>query len=345
MRRKAIRILVGIIVISMVLTTATVLCNNSPDLMATNIKSFYNEPVNSLDYVIIGSSATMRGISPNIIFRESGLTGNSISVNGADSRVYEYELKEVVNNQDDVLVIVDIDGYTSSLVENRGPTNQWIDSMHKNNNWKDAILKLDKCNKMEHIIPLLRYHNVFTLPGTVIHSVRDFIHYGVKKEVNTERGWICANNNDKTNNMVLFNGNGGIESLDYGQEENLLQFLDLCDKLNIKDVIFIDMPKASSYEDKEDELLVRNGKSNYCRQIIESRGYSVISCDKYSKNCNLSSEDFTDSYHMNLNGAYKFSKWLGEYLSTNYDFKDKNQQIIDSWNESSRLCYEKYGIQ
>ena len=23
-----------------------------------------------------------------------------------------------------------------------------------------------------------------------------------------------------------------------------------------------------------------------------------------------------------------------------YDFKDKNQEVIDSWNESSKLCYE-----
>lgn len=346
MKRKAIRVLVGIVVISIVLSTSTILCNYSPDLIATNIKSLYNEPSNSLDYVVIGSSATMRGISPNVIFKEYGLTGNSISVNGADSRVYEYELKEVVSTQKDVVVIVDIDGYTSPLVENRGPTNQWIDSMHKNDNWKNAVFELDKENLIEHIAPLIRYHNIFTLPGTLVSSVKSFIHYGVNREINVERGCILAGNNAKINsNMVLLNECNKVENLDYGQEENLLQFLNLCKKLDLKDVVFVSMPKAFSDEEKENELLIREAKSNYCKEIIESNGYSLIDYDHYSKDCSLNSEDFTDSYHMDINGACKFSKWLGEYLSTHYDFKDKNQEVIDSWNESSKLCYEKYGIQ
>ena len=55
-------------------------------------------------------------------------------------------------------------------------------------------------------------------------------------------------------------------------------------------------------------------------------------------------DDFSDGYHLNEQGAIKFSKFLANYLLENYKFTNKSQKIIDSWENLTAIAYEKYNM-
>ena len=51
------------------------------------------------------------------------------------------------------------------------------------------------------------------------------------------------------------------------------------------------------------------------------------------------SKDYYHEAHTNIHGSLKFTYYLGKYLSENYDFEDKRENLdYESWN----MAYDKY---
>ena len=99
---------------------------------------------------------------------------------------------------------------------------------------------------------------------------------------------------------------------------------------------------VSPYAMPDDMLMKR---FNYLAPIIESYGYDYINMNALGDEVDL---DFgTDFYdggaHVNALGAAKCTKYLGDYISTHYDFTDKREQEeYASWDDAYELWLEEY---
>lgn len=348
--KRFLRIVASIMILVLCTTAANVLSVHNTEILSVNTDSFYNEPFDSLDYVVIGSSATLGDILPNVIWNESKLAGNNISSNGADSRIYKSMLKEVVCTQPNALIIVDIDGFTQDFVEKRDPTNIWIDSMNHNENWKETIKELDKENWEEHYFPIIRYHETLMSPGMVYYAIKGVIDYDIKKITSCTKGANTLGNsvrvpkNEIENFVCLENFISRPIELDDGQENVLYEFLDICQDLKIKNVLFIDCPKGFGSQDKYEQIVQKENKVKYCSDIIISHGFDVLCYSELYNPLAICKDDFSDGYHLNEQGAIKFSKFLANYLLENYKFANKSQKIIDSWEKSTAQANNKYNM-
>lgn len=348
--KRFLRILASIMILVLCTTAANVLSVHNTDILSVNTDSFYNEPFDSLDYVVIGSSATLEDIFPSVIYEETKITGNNISSNGADSRIYKSMLKEIVCSQPNVLIIVDIDGFTQDFGNERVPNNIWIDSMNHNENWKEIIDELDKEYWLEHYFPIIRYHKMFMSPGNVYYAIRGVIEYDINRTTSCFKGSNSLGNtvrmteNEIENFVCLEKCISQPTVLDDGQENVLYEFLDICQELKIKNVLFIDCPKGYGNKEKYKQIANRENRTKYCSKIINTYGFEVLCYSELDNPIPLNRDDFSDSYHLTEQGAIKFSKYLANYLSENYNFSDKTQEIIDNWEISTAKAYKKYNM-
>ena len=91
----------------------------------------------------------------------------------------------------------------------------------------------------------------------------------------------------------------------------------------------------------------KQAQYNYIKEIVESYGYSFLNMNDadVAKEIGLDyAADFADyGNHLNAVGASKVTSYLGEYLTENYDFKDKRgDSQYASWDESYELYLQEY---
>lgn len=341
------RIITSFLAISVVLGTSTILCDYTRKVQNNTVKSFYCEPQDSLDYVIIGASAAQCDIFPAVIWKEHGIAGHSLCLDGLDSRLYVSMLKEVLKTQRNAVIIVDMDGFTGDHEEDYyGPTDFWLHTMKHNKNWFDLVKQQNFENQLECFIPVIKYHKKLLVISTVYNSLKDKINYGIKKRPNPMRG---ANNlaneirisEDERNHLVNYNYlSNATESLTELNEKYFVEFLDYCKNNNLKNVLFVNCPKGyfdnETFENKDKV----SKRTNYCKKIISDYGYDVYDyfCDE--NGANLGSNDYCDTAHLNNKGATKFSIYFGNYLSNKYEFNGiRTQENIEYWDSATEIAY------
>lgn len=350
---RILRITASIIIVVFIVTISSVLfCGIPRNNCEHTVNSFFNEKENTLDYVVVGASGTRCDIFPTVIWNDYKITGNTVHISGFKSNMYIYLIRDVLANQKESLLIVDLDGFLEGKATTRDSARLTIDTLpYADNAMKDAVNDLDSDYRMEHFIPIIRYHNNFTDFYKYFSSDLTQLRRNINKETDCMKGAISQKNIDNIEHEYLEQLNvfstADINyqscSLDENAKEDLIEVLDYCKSNKIDNVLFINLPKGYYDEKTKESNSKKISRAEDCKEIIEGYGYDYYNaCDNES---GLTNDDFCDTIHLKEQGAIKFSKWLGEYLSTHYNFKDKNQEVIDAWNESSKLCYEKYGIQ
>lgn len=323
--KRFLRIIAALLSVVLVIGGFGYILNNPDPESECIIKSFYEEPDNSLDYVIIGSSATSRGINPLEIWKESGLKGCNLSLGAVSSNIYCSVLNEVMAHQKDALIIVDVDGFTTGddVIDLIQPRSYWLDLMPKNANWMQSVIELDKDNKVEHFLPIIKYHN---------KTLNFHIYLSQKFDNNTKsmKGFIIRNDEpiiEETGIMTLMKPVSQKEELDTNANAFFEDFIDLCKQYNIKNVLFVKTPKTTN-DEKIDSYILNEKRTNYIKEIVEQNGYQLLDYVALDNPIELTVDDFLDTAHLKISGSIKYSRWLSNYLTDTYDFK------IDTSNES-----------
>lgn len=336
------RIVASVLVIALLVINAWFLCCTPHDRVLDSVCSFYNEDKDSLDYVVMGASALQYDILPTEVYKNCGAIGADLCVIGAHSEIYISMLKEVLDNQKNAVIFVDLDGYIYNGNNTEfNATNYWIDTMRKNDNWKQTINELDYDNRLEHYVPFINYHK--NVPKFFYYSsARWYQLFG--KEPLDMRGATYLNwdrlEEEEMDRLVPYEGTKRERPIDKEVEERLYAFLDYCKDNDVKDVVFCDFPKAYCDKAKRHSIALQEQKSLYCAKIIKGYGYDVINFNNVD--CGLVKEDFADSYHLKHSGGIKTSRYLADYISNKYEFSKKDQATIDAWDKSFEVVNQKY---
>lgn len=300
-------------------------------------RGFYAEPENSLDVIYLGSSYMRNGISPLEIWHDYGITGYARTSSQQAPVVSCYLLKEAFQTQSPKVVVYEanflIGTQTSEannyeLRENR--LREVIDFM------KLGPVKLELAREIvEHsnlsyadlLFPAYRYHERWTDLGEIDFQSLDAAPYAYK-------GQYPALTISSYENRENYMADGSCDEpavLDATTAYYVERMQALC-KENNAELVLVCMPKAI-WDDNRHSIISEYARSHelifldYCTDELRSEiGF------------NSKTDSGDGGAHLNIIGAKKVSKHLGNYLKEQFQLEDKrDNEMYAGWNDDYLL--------
>ncbi len=303
-----------------VLTAVILLCLNSffqPVWSKWNnyytTKGFYEEPENTIETVFLGASVMQSSVSPMEMYNEYGINSYNLATEQQPVLGSYYWLKETYDYHSETLKNVVFDVSALRSTSKKAFYHKCFDNMKLSKNKIQGVYEY--CNEsitdtISFMVPLISYHNRWS---TLEES--DFTKYGWEKDTGT-RGYYYIKNS-----YLKAEGLNAVQTppliLDKSAEpskllDDSLLYLDrmvqFCKEKNLK-LVFI----------KTSTIIWSSELHNAVQELADKYGIEFYDFNfepLYSTNNFLHAFDSgSDGKHLNYYGAYKFTKWMGEYLT------------------------------
>lgn len=285
-------------------------------------KYMYDQPKNTIDVVMLGSSHIHCDINTALLWEDYGIASYDYSAAEQPMWITYYYLKEICKTQQPKVAVIDLFG-PARFKENY--QYDWLAdnlqgvrfSYNKLMMMKDSI----EIDKLSNYFPsFFQYHNRYNqLTDEDINELSIS-----KKERASFKGYTPYFEQEaQTEPEIVPVGSGGITPK---SEIYLLKIIEYCNEHNIK-LFFIVTPYITN---DEDELVY-----NRIKEIAEDEGVEFNSTNyDYSEMGLDFSTDFNDPSHLNYTGSCKFTKYLADELLQRYDLPDHRGDIrYQSWED------------
>ena len=304
------------------------------------IAEYYDEEKDH-DVIFVGDCEVYENFSPKVLWEEYGI--NSYIRGSAQQLIWQsyYLLEDTLRYEKPDVVIFNILAMMYNEPQKEAYNRMTIDGM----NWSMAKVKYIQASMTEreefldYVFPILRYHSrwnelsgedityMFDTPNVAFNGY--YMRVDVKPAENIPEGKILANYQFGDNSYYYLD-----------------KMVELCKKEGVE-LIFVKAPSLYPYWYPEWE-----------EQMEEYAAEHGIRYINFLENVEETGVDFAvDTYdaglHMNISGAEKITRFLGEVLSKEVGLEDrrgedKMQQIwepkIKAYEEEIMRQKEKYGM-
>lgn len=296
--------------------------NDSPSQM--NIKGFFQEPKDSLDVALIGSSELYADYAAPLAWDKYKYTSYSISMGAAPGSVYKIMMESVLRRQKPKLVVFSLNGFIQGSDKYQDPVelHRWIDNVPWSENRFGIIQeKIPRDKRAQYYFDIIFSHVNWKMPTTVMKNAAEKMCM-IKSGQAYTKG-ICSVSR-KDNGSAI----GQVEPIrfDEGCEEALRELLKSCKENQIEHVLFIRFPHQRAFSNPEEMDKITS--------IVQTYNYDVLNLNDKANELGIScEEDFSDPEHMNVNGMEKMTNYLGEYITLNYDVIEPKTDVEEKrWN-------------
>lgn len=305
-------------------------------------ETFYTLPDDSLDVVWIGCSSVQEEVNPAIVYKESGIALYNLSTGNLPFMATKNLIHEVEKTQSPKLYLVDIRWLAVET------NTEWY-IRRVTDNMKFSVNRLNAINYMVNGIKKYYPYQSFNMGALYFPFL---INHNRWEEINAE-DFGCDNNIfygyfipegsaefDKTDIVSRFK----TEEIPISEmnEMFLNDFFDYCDssKLNI---VFTNTPNCA-----EAEFF---GKYNYIERKIKERGYEYWDFNDEIDEIGIDySNDFTDQYHLTMEGGEKFSRYVAQKMAQKYGLEghtgDENynnyEELVQLYEKQSQIFALKH---
>lgn len=295
-------------------------------------ESLYEMPKNSLDVVYIGTSQYHLGISPLDIWKQYGITGAVFSASNNRAWLAYYMLEEVLKYQSPNVVVLD-------AAVPRGDVVNWIGSRQIIGQFRFSSTKiraLYDCMSLEGksidymlntAVEFFAYHDKWDqLKKEDFADDRSSLSYQ-KGYLLTTQCVSYSDMNHETNRQAT------VEEISERTQEYMEKIKKLCDEKGIE-LMLAKFPSDmwnSTYAGMIGGWAEEN-KVSYLDMTQED----ILTEMEFDEEIS-----YFDSNHLNYIGAESVSKYLGQYLTENYQFDEHSQKISESW-EKDYAEYQNY---
>lgn len=290
------------------------------------ITGFYAEEEESLNAVIIGSSAVYRYVNNPLLWEESGITSYNFAVPGLSIYTLENMIDEVEKTQSPELYIIDARKFilTEDTDFNELRFQQVINNLKYSKNRFDLINRMIE-NPMDRIY---YYFDVMVYHDNWSELTWDSLEYADNEREHDLKGWENVKSVKKINEVDVSSVTDEVQ-LSETAEETLRSLLEKCQKEG-KEVLMLSTPWEISEE--------RQKKSNAAKRITEEYGFSYLDMNLCAAELDLDfTTDFYNKRHSNAKGAKKVTEYLAEYLQENYSFTKKDKEsVVESWTAAAK---------
>lgn len=300
-----------------------------------HVTGFYDEKQDSLDVIMIGTSATFSAFMPMEAWNQYGMVSYNFSINTLYTDSIKYYVREALKTQSPKLLIIDIApflfghhsfGKMEEVFE--VPTRYNTDGLSLSKNRFDLINAIvpEWEDRLEFYFDLFYYHGD-TIPQPV---------FAGNRQHNVEKGYDNLPIRQIYTNDELAERNRTEIELD---EANKEAFLDLLEELQDYDfpVLFISQPYLNVENGSPD------GLAAYMERVIGEYGFAFLNLTDHAEEIGIDDIfDYSLDYlHYNTSSAEKITAYLGKYVMEHYPIPDRRgEEAYRSWHEDYVLWQE-----
>ena len=305
-----------------------------------------------IDIAIFGSSHAYTAFNPLMIDKECGTTSFNLGSDDLRVPITGLILKEAQKKITPKLVILEI--YPSSIIwpnneKSKGYQLRVFDkiSNFSIDKWEIAKKVYNNEELLGVYFPLFRNHQLWNKNKYFNLSREEKID-----EANTffYNGYIGKSLKMDTLRSKTFKDFG--KKREYSNSDRV--FINSSSEKDIHKLISIAKSENSkvlvvSAPDIRAKNYWNNTFISDMRRICSENNVKYLNMNDFYDQMNLTINDFKDPSHLNIKGAYKASKFLAEYIKTNYDFvdnkkinKNKNDSILKTFINDYIRAKEKY---
>ena len=333
-----IRCVAFLVVFALLFGNATALLMRHDD-EADEIHAFYGEPRDTIDVLYIGSSPLLRGVSPMVMWQEHGFTGY-VRASALQAPAVSYGLlAESLQYQSPKLVVLLCDNIFSDYdyAELEGDLRRGLDGMKLSRYKWDIIREVTAADERQSLLsyafPLLRYHDRWKEINLAEDEAEPLLEHSFKK------GNVYLRESEPQSYPEGFmEPIGEAVSFDESAKGYIEKSIALCKEKDIP-VLLLHLPKMSwTYE-----------QSEAMEDFAAAQGVDYLDLDREENRRALGLDpqvDYYDQGHMNLTGAIKLSRWLGDWLKAQYALPDHraDADISAEWNADFAQYAERTGL-
>lgn len=283
------------------------------------------------DVVFIGDCEVYENFTPALLWEEYGI--NSYIRGSAQQLIWQsyYLLEETLRYETPEVVIFNVLSMKYNVPQNEAYNRMTLDGMK----WSASKVNSIKASMMadeqflDYVFPILRYHTRIT------ELTSDDFTYLFHKDKVTFNGYYMRVDVKAAENVPK-----GRPMADYSFGETAYEYLDkitaLCKEKGVQ-LILIKAPSLYPYwydqwEIQMEEYAVKNDLVyiNFL-ELIEECGLD------------FSTDTYDGGLHLNLSGAEKATRWLGEYLSkkTGLESRRGEASLEDAWKKELAAYYQE----
>lgn len=299
------------------------------------MENYYKEKPETIDVICLGSSHTFCNINPKTLWEEFGIASYDLASSLQPFWNSFFYLKEALLYQKPKLVILDV----FRAME----TNEYIDHSRIIKNTFGISSFCNRFSAIWHSSPeYQRIHYCLAYPAYHRRysdiSKADFIpqsnsHKNEKTLVFSKGLFLFTNTSEQLEPKIEIPSSG--RSLSAKTTEYLFKIIELCKDNHIPLLLCV-TPYAG---------INVNHEAYYTtvQAIAREEGIPFINFNHCYRNIGLDfSKDMADSNHLNHRGSAKFSRFLGEYIKTQYNLSDHRGEIeYDSYETMCKLLQLK----
>lgn len=305
------------------------------------IINFHKEPENSIDVLLIGSSATYSGFSSSYAYEKCGFTSYPYAIGGATCATWKPAIMDALHTQHPKLVVVDVfgGGYHKDVIDER--TGQLSIIMSHTAFSKDKIETSEElcslANNMkpfDYLFPFIKYH------GNVPSNIPDLpdrlrIEY---LPASPMKGLNTLTRARKLSKVDPESFTDETMPLDSVTEAIIQDFISYCKSKDIQ-LLFVKYPSVLDTDDSKDANV--NLRANSVLKLAAANGCNVMNMQKMFYEIGLvENEDFYNRGHVNIRGAEKITDFLCNYLHDEMNIGPST--LSDADKEEWNACASYY---
>ncbi len=306
------------------------------------IAEYYREPAKDFDVVFVGDCEVYENFTPAVLWEEYGI--HSYIRGSAQQYIWQsyYLLEDTLRYDTPQVVVFNVLSLQYDHAQREAYNRMSLEGME----WSMSKVRAIRASMREdeefldYVFPLLRYHTRWS------ELTKADVEYMFSTEQVSYNGYYMRVDARPAQNVPE-----GRPLADYSFGENAWKYLDmmrqLCEDNGIR-LILIKAPSLYPYWYPQWETQVENYAQQYGLTYInflELRSETGI---------DYNTDTYDGGLHMNLSGAEKLSRWMGQFLLEETDVPDRRgEEELDAiWAdklavyEADKLAqYEYYGIQ
>lgn len=290
------------------------------------VRSFYLEPKNSLDVMILGASETFTDYCAPLAWQHASFTSYPLAVSAAQGTFYSSMLREAAKRQTPGVYVVEVNGFLYTAEErdelSKAALHKWFDTLPLS---ADKVKAIRQCIPEEersmYYLPMLKYHAFWKRAGEIGRSLTlqrqtRSVGYSYTKPFLSISSFLL-----ETDEIPVRQ-----QELDAFNEQSLRTFCETAKELGIQNVLFARFPHRTVIENN-DAVFAK------IESVVQEYGYDFVNFDTQLDAIGLDPlNDFANAEHLNIFGAEKFTPCLADYLTAHYDLSGAHSdQVTAEW--------------
>ena len=309
----------------------------SQEMDQNRVLMLHKEPKNTIDVLLIGSSATYSGFSSAYAYEKYGFTSWPYAIGGSTCTMWKPALQDALRTQRPKLVVVDVfgGGYERDMIETRSSQlyvvmNSVPFSVEKIRTAREISRNVNNVSAASMVFPFIKCHS--RVPINILNLKS---RLAVEKSGPSPlKGIETLTRKRKLKPVVDSAFSDESLPLDPETERVIRDFIDYCKSEDL-DVVFVKYPIVLKVT-APDELVV-NQKANRILEIAEESGYSAFNMQKYFHEIGLvECDDYYNHGHTNTRGQRKVTEFLGNYIQNTMNIgpSELSEDVRKEWDES-----------